>query len=370
MIANLIFDLSGYGGSANFTAATEAILINELNTLTGVAWYWDPADCKPKSNFYPVVPPVITTKYKVSFVDIDGDSTGFCNAGSLDFTKFNEIDLTAYGGSATTAIANNTDIVNAFAALTPSLTVSISGCSVIIDNWNRNSTPTNVEVNKIAGCIVNTQSYGGIIISRESAYELPTAALNPYEIYYIINMLGNIGTPDIVTDFGDGSPPISTPFPYNSFIHTFPTTDASYTIVSTYVDDNGNTTALSMEVNVVNSGEVRFQTTAGEASPYKIVLNSIDTPITFDTSDCNNILWSLSLSVNYYLSQPTVGTQEIEVIFGGNTTSIATGAGGSGLADFINIPGTFNIPGSNVLIVNYKTNGVVTASFNVTVVIN
>ena len=34
----------------------------------------------------------------------------------------------------TTAIANNTDIVNAFAAL--SLTVSVSGCDLIIDNWN------------------------------------------------------------------------------------------------------------------------------------------------------------------------------------------------------------------------------------------
>ena len=33
MIANLIFDLSGYGGSANFTAATEAILINELKKI-------------------------------------------------------------------------------------------------------------------------------------------------------------------------------------------------------------------------------------------------------------------------------------------------------------------------------------------------
>ena len=144
MIANLIFDLSGYGGSANFTAATETILINELNTLTGVAWYWDPADCKPKSNFYPGVPPVITTQYKVSFVDIDNDSVGFCNAGSLDFTKFNEIDLSAYGGSANTTITNNTDIINAFAAL--SLTVSVVGCKLRINNWNRSITPTDIEV--------------------------------------------------------------------------------------------------------------------------------------------------------------------------------------------------------------------------------
>lgn len=146
MITNLIFDLSGYGGSANFTATTTTDLINELNTLTGVTWYWDPADCKPKSNFYPGVPPVITTAYKVSFVDIDNDSVGFCNAGSLDFTKFNEIDLSAYGGSATTAVTNNTDIINAFAAL--SLTVSVVGCKLRITNWDRSSTPSNIEVKK------------------------------------------------------------------------------------------------------------------------------------------------------------------------------------------------------------------------------
>ena len=148
MVTNLIFDLSGYGGSANFTATTTTDLINELNTLTGVTWYWDPADCKPKSNFYPGVPPVITTQFKVSFVDIDGDSTGFCNAGSLDFTKFNEMDLSAYGGSAAESVTSAASIVASFAALTPSLSVSVAGCSIIINNWNNSTAYPNVEVKK------------------------------------------------------------------------------------------------------------------------------------------------------------------------------------------------------------------------------
>lgn len=203
MITNLIFDLSGYGGSANFTAATTSDLINELNILTGVTWYWDPADCKPKSNFYPGVPPVITTQYKVSFVDIDNDSVGSCNAGSLDFTKFNEIDLTAYGGSATTAVANNTDIVNAFAAL--SLAVSVSGCDLIIDNWDRTSVPSNVEVNlTVAGCVVNTINVPRLLFGQSN-----NMGTFGWDFLDGIDVDGN----GITIDWGDGNTDTYTSLP-------------------------------------------------------------------------------------------------------------------------------------------------------------
>lgn len=368
MITNLIFDLSGYGGSANFTAATTTDLINELNTLTGVAWYWDPADCKPKSNFYPGVPPVITTAYKVSFVDIDGDSTGFCNAGSLDYTKFTEIDLSGYGGSATTPITNATDIINAFAALTPSLIASVSGCSIIINNWDRNNTPTNVEVNKIAGCVINTQSYGGLSVSSLSLYEESTSGLNPFEIQYTVTMFGNVGTPPITTDFGDGSTPVVNNFPYPLILHTFPALNGLYTVTSSCTDDNGNLSTATNQI-YVTGGDVIFSDSSTNASPASFRLNTLQTPITFDTTDCNNILWSLNMPLGFKVTQPTVGTQEVEMIFGGVTTPITTSAGASGMANFVNIPGTFNIPGSNPLIINYKTNGIITASFDVTVVI-
>lgn len=213
MIANLIFDLSAYGGSANFTATTPTDLINELNTLTGVTWFWDPLDCKPKSNFYGGALTPIPTQYIISLLDDDGDSTGYCNAGTLDFTKFNEIDLSAYGGSANTSVSNSADIVTAFASLTPSLTVSISGCNVIIDNWNRNSTPTNVQVNNIpSGCTTCTGTRCIALDEFEMGSTSPTLTTpfgspgNPVtdinNIQIAINGNNLIGSPTIISSSG------------------------------------------------------------------------------------------------------------------------------------------------------------------------
>ncbi len=147
MITNLGFDFSGIGGSNPEYFASTAAVVTRLNTLTGSTWTYNATTCKFESINYPGTPPVITTRYRIDFVDADADSTGFCNAGSLDFTKFKTIDLTAYGGAAFTAVTSNADIITAFAALTPSLTVSVVGCQLEILNWNLSSTPTNVEVN-------------------------------------------------------------------------------------------------------------------------------------------------------------------------------------------------------------------------------
>ena len=286
MIANLIFDLSGYGGSANFTAATTTDLINELNTLTGVAWYWDPADCKPKSNFYPGVPPVITTAYKVSFVDIDGDSTGFCNAGSLDFTKFNEIDLTAYGGSATTAIANNTDIVNAFAALTPSLIASVSGCSIIIDNWNRNSTPINVEVNNVGGCVYtsNTIPFFNLVSSRFET----TPPYTPF-VARILSLAQN-SSGSTTIDWGDGNV-ITYGAPFYGGNHTYATA-GDYNVIISAIDSLGGLPILANYwLNVDAVGLVTYKTSLSNNSLFGIKM-----PVfTINASDCNNVIVDMTM---------------------------------------------------------------------------
>jgi hypothetical protein len=149
MITNLGFDLSGLGGSNPEYFASPAALVTRLNTLTGATWTYNATTCKFESINYPGAPPAIDTRYRVDFIDADADSTGFCNAGALDFNAFKTIDLTAYGGSAFTAVTSNADIVTAFAALTPSLTVAVSGCQLEILNWNIGATPSNIEVNNV-----------------------------------------------------------------------------------------------------------------------------------------------------------------------------------------------------------------------------
>lgn len=149
MITNLGFDLSGLGGSNPEYFLTTADVVTRLNTLTGATWTYNATTCKFESINYPGAPPAIDTRYRVDFVDTNTDSTGFCNAGALDFNAFRTIDLTAYGGAAFVAVTSSADIVTAFAALTPSLTVNVSGCQLEIINWNVAATPTNVEVNNV-----------------------------------------------------------------------------------------------------------------------------------------------------------------------------------------------------------------------------
>lgn len=359
MITNLIFDLSGYGGSANFTAATTTDLINELNTLTGVAWYWDPADCKPKSNFYPGVPPVITTQYKVSFVDIDNDSTGFCNAGSLDFTKFTEIDLTAYGGSANTAVANNTDIVNAFVAL--SLTVSVSGCDLIIDNWNHTSVPSNVEVNNTASCTITAVSMPGFSFVSQTAYEMDP--INPFEVKATYLKVGSdIGVGDVTVDWGDGNiinysnPGIA------SFIYTYAAAGI-YTVSSSFTDLNGNLVTIIHYLTIDSSGNVKCMQNNTTPSPKSFRVNNLNTPFTFNTSNCAAVTWSATLPTTW--SGVDLGTTyEVEVTVGGVTTTVPLIViGPNRFGTFTNIPFNFTGLGAYPITINYKCDGIVTGSF-------
>ena len=146
MITNLGFDLTSIGGTNPEYFASEAALETRIETLTGATWDYDGNTCQFTSNDNPT-PVTFPSRFRVDFVDTNTDSTGYCNAGALDYTKFTKIDLSAYGGSVNTVVANATDIVNAFAALSPSRTVSVTGCQLEIINWGLSATPTNVEVN-------------------------------------------------------------------------------------------------------------------------------------------------------------------------------------------------------------------------------
>ena len=357
MVTNLIFDLSGYGGSANFTATTTTDLINELNTLTGVTWYWDPADCKPKSNFYPGVPPVITTAYKVSFVDIDGDSTGFCNAGSLDFTKFNEMDLSAYGGSATTTVTNNTDIVNAFAAL--SLTVNVLGCDLIIDNWDHVSIPSNVEVNNTASCVITTTEVPGFNFSSNTNYETGTPILNPFEYSVSYIKFGNgIGSASVTVNWGDGNT-LTYPDPGYIGTHIY-SNPGNYTIVASYTDMYGNLVTITDYITIDSSGNVKSMKDNLTPSPRTIRINDIQVPFTFNTANCSAITWDAEIRSGWsYIDQGSV--YQTQVILGGITTTV-TGVYSPGLlfSTFTNTPFNYTGPGTYPIIVNYICDGIIT----------
>lgn len=359
MITNLIFDLSGYGGSANFTATTTTDLINELNTLTGVTWYWDPADCKPKSNFYPGIPSVITTAYKVSFVDVDADSTGFCNAGSLDYTKFNEINLSSYGGSANTTITNASDIINAFSAL--SLTASISGCNLIIDNWDRNIPPTDIEVNNAAGCTISTIEMPGFNFSSTTNYE--TGAPIPAFQYFVSYIKWGNGTDigPVTVDWGDGNI-ITYPDPGYSSTYSY-INPGNYTIFASYTDIHGNPVTITDYITIDGAGNVKSMKNNTDPSPRSIRFNDIQTPFTFDTSNCSAVTWSMTNASGWSVIN-TGTTYELEITVGGNTTSISgTLSGDNFTANFVNVPFNYIGLGAYPITANFKCDGVITGIY-------
>lgn len=79
-------------------------------------------------------PHSILTKLLIPLVDTDGDCPDYCDGGTLDFTKFQKIDLTPYGGGVV-SVADASDIVDAFAALDTPLTVTVVGCAVALADW-------------------------------------------------------------------------------------------------------------------------------------------------------------------------------------------------------------------------------------------
>ena len=361
MITNLIFDLSAYGGSANFTATTPTDLINELNTLTGVTWFWDPLDCKPKSNFYGGALTPIPTQYIISLVDNDNDSTGFCNLGALDYTKFTEINLSAYGGSANTSVSNSADIISAFAALTPSLSVVISGCNIIIDNWDRNNIPTNVEVNNTAGCTITTIEMPGFNFSSNTNYE--TGAPIPAFQYGVTYVKWGNGTDvgPVTVDWGDGNI-ITYPDPGYASTYSY-LNPGNYTIVASYTDIHGNPVTITDYITIDAVGNVKSMKNNTDPSPRSIRFNDIQTPFNFDTSNCAAVTWSMT-NVSGWSIVNTGTTYELEITVGGNTTSFSGPLSGASLiANFVNVPFNYVGSGAYPITANFKCDGVITGIY-------
>ena len=84
---------------------------------------------------------------KDTLVDTDNNANGFgCNAGNLVYPF--SIDLTARGGTKV-AVTSDADIIAAYAALPIPITVTISGCDILLPIGE---TPTDIEVECLYDC--------------------------------------------------------------------------------------------------------------------------------------------------------------------------------------------------------------------------
>ena len=137
VLAGTYFVISGtfddnvcVAGTATLTLSGDTIITNNVvtGTYSGATW---------------CVPPAL----KDTLVDTDNNANGYgCNAGVLVYPF--SIDLTPRGGTIV-AVTNDADIIAAYAALPIPITVTISGCDILLP---LGETPTDIEVECLYDC--------------------------------------------------------------------------------------------------------------------------------------------------------------------------------------------------------------------------
>ena len=125
--------------------------------------------------------------YQVAYLVDTDEGITVCNSGVLDFNVFNTIDLSAYGGSSTTYVASNSDIVNAFAAL--GITAAVVGCSIHLIDYT--GTVSDIEVRQMVF------KFSGIAAGEQNM-NLAT----PFQVRASVVELGNFGANQITSLVG------------------------------------------------------------------------------------------------------------------------------------------------------------------------
>lgn len=220
--------------------------------------------------------PLIT----VGLIDGDGDSTGFCNAGTLDYSNFDLIDISAYGGSSALMVTSDADIIAAFAGVGIN-GVTISNCQITFPAGYTGTTSdvevdTSVPADPCTG--TPTVSYSG-----SAFYVNGSNGTDPHVAYADTAAV----TAGYTVDWGDGNIDTFAPGvgPTNS-PHTYaPSTPPNNVIVTlTYVDANGNTVVLKgrQGTNDINPNTVLDE--------YDVASISVGTgrgaSVTLDTTNC------------------------------------------------------------------------------------
>lgn len=91
---------------------------------------------------------------EITLIDTN-ESLTVCSGNAFVYDNFDAIDLTHYGGQASTKVSSNQEVINAFAAL--NITAEIEGCVIRLLNYT--GTPTDVEV-----CVFPKLNFAGVYI--------------------------------------------------------------------------------------------------------------------------------------------------------------------------------------------------------------
>jgi len=165
----------------------------------------------------------------------------------------------------------------------------------------------------------------------------------------------------VTVDWGDGNI-ITYPHPGYSITYSY-INPGNYTIFASYTDIHGNPVTITDYITIDGAGNVKSMKNNTDPSPRSIRFNDIQTPFTFDTSNCSAVTWSMTNTSGWSVIN-TGTTYELEITVGGNTTSISgTLSGGNFTANFVNVPFNYIGLGAYPITANFKCDGVITGIY-------
>jgi hypothetical protein len=124
-------DLSNYGGSKTVEVASNLDILDALDPLVTPDIYMDGCDVVFKFEKTSQKAILAYGHQAINLVDTDENLGTICSNGVVDYSKFDYIDLSDYGGQSSVRVESNNDIIAAFGAL--GITVSFSGCDITVE---------------------------------------------------------------------------------------------------------------------------------------------------------------------------------------------------------------------------------------------
>lgn len=183
-------DLSNYGGANAIEIASNQDILAALDPLVSDDIYMDECDVVFKFQKTAQQPILAYGHQVVNLVDTDENLGVICENGAVYWNKFDYIDLSDYGGQTSVRVESNQDIIDAFAAI--GITASISGCDITIEECLSSYPDIEVSVaptitlvdtdENITTCVASSFVWSNFDALDLSYYDVNNVYPNPEEV--------------------------------------------------------------------------------------------------------------------------------------------------------------------------------------------
>lgn len=284
--------------------------------------------CNKQFELVDDTPAVLPT---ATLVDTDADAPMFNDNGTLDYTKFNEINLTAYGGSANEAVTSDADIIAAFANLpVPIVGVTILPGGVIEFPASYTGANPDIEVSLVPvmadPCNDPSPTFAAVPLGAAGGGVFLQANVG--------RITSNGLSGDHTVDFGDGSTPIVVTGQVLNYDHQY-ANGGPWTVTQTYDDGSGkiNTYVYDLEFGAFGALQVLASVEIGRPPAQSPTFRNLNCP-------------NGEMTIGMILTTLSAATRNYDLSING--TSVATSVSGGTATIFEHVPLTGLLVGDNV----------------------